>query len=405
MSTACQQKSLEEMAAGLVSKLYNLSLLCLDSPKRTAEVCAKFRFHSVQYYFQERTLEMLRTNVEADAMYHISDALLIHFLLFTVRGQAYLMGPFCPVVLADREMRLLFENIGLPQELRQEYPAYRSSFPVIPEHEAYRIARTFIQEVAADEPQKAVRPIRYEMKYTDLPPENWSPTENRAAYVMDRYATEKEFIDQICSGKAREALQSLHRLRTDTFYLSRMCLGSTMENYRLGAATIRTEVRTIAVRENLPVLLIDRISGENLRESIRAKTPDEILASEEKMIRAYCRAIRNARSETYSALIQSVLYVLDNDYASEIHLSDIAEELNVSKSFMITAFRKEVGTTPNAYLTKVRMKAAARLLSSGGLSVAGVSSAVGIADANYFVKLFKNEYGQTPSAYRKQRSV
>jgi methylphosphotriester-DNA--protein-cysteine methyltransferase len=51
--------------------------------------------------------------------------------------------------------------------------------------------------------------------------------------------------------------------------------------------------------------------------------------------------------------------------------------------------RKEVGTTPNADLTKIRMQNGAHLLINGSMPVSDVSNAVGIIDSNYFVKPFK----------------
>ena len=83
----------------------------------------------------------------------------------------------------------------------------------------------------------------------------------------------------------------------------------------------------------------------------------------------------------------------------------MADELSVSVDYLIKTFKKEMDTTPNAYLRDYRLKQAARLLSSTDRSVQEIASAVGIPDANYLIKLFKARYGETPTAYRKKYRV
>lgn len=61
--------------------------------------------------------------------------------------------------------------------------------------------------------------------------------------------------------------------------------------------------------------------------------------------------------------------------------------------------------TPLNYLRKVRMENASSLLLSTEYSIQEISVMVGIMDANYFVKLFKKEYGETPSEFRKYHKL
>jgi YesN/AraC family two-component response regulator len=51
------------------------------------------------------------------------------------------------------------------------------------------------------------------------------------------------------------------------------------------------------------------------------------------------------------------------------------------------------------------MKQAAWRLANTRLSIHQVSEQVGILDSNYFVKLFKKAYGETPSRYREKMGL
>ena len=61
--------------------------------------------------------------------------------------------------------------------------------------------------------------------------------------------------------------------------------------------------------------------------------------------------------------------------------------------------------TPTTYLNQLRVKQAETLLLNGSATIGEISFAVGIEDANYFVKLFKKYNGQTPSEYRRSHTV
>ena len=89
----------------------------------------------------------------------------------------------------------------------------------------------------------------------------------------------------------------------------------------------------------------------------------------------------------------------------DVSIREIAEELNITESYMISQFKKETGMTPAIYLRQVRLKQAAHLLISTNDEIQKISGSVGIPDANYFVKLFKAEFEMTPGAYRKRYKI
>lgn len=59
------------------------------------------------------------------------------------------------------------------------------------------------------------------------------------------------------------------------------------------------------------------------------------------------------------------------------------------------------GYSPYEYLRVMRMKKAAEMLLTEDLTIAEVAYSVGINDPFYFSKCFKNQFGVSPSAYRK----
>ena len=93
----------------------------------------------------------------------------------------------------------------------------------------------------------------------------------------------------------------------------------------------------------------------------------------------------------------------------ETHLDDgsldvpqICEGLGVSRSVLFGRCRTLLGTTPATYLRRLRLERASELIREGGRTMTDISYAVGINDPHYFSKIFKKEFGVTPSRFKQQ---
>ena len=89
------------------------------------------------------------------------------------------------------------------------------------------------------------------------------------------------------------------------------------------------------------------------------------------------------------------------------HLSDeefsveaFASELNVSKAVLFRKFRLLLNDTPSAYIRNIRLKKAAELLITTDLTVSEIGYMTGFSLVHYFIKRFRELYGDTPKVYR-----
>lgn len=86
-------------------------------------------------------------------------------------------------------------------------------------------------------------------------------------------------------------------------------------------------------------------------------------------------------------------------YPQNISLADLSAAVETSPFHLLRTFRREVGLTPHAYLTQVRVEAAKRLLRSH-MAIAEVASHTGFTDQSHLTRHFKRLTGVTPSRYR-----
>lgn len=103
----------------------------------------------------------------------------------------------------------------------------------------------------------------------------------------------------------------------------------------------------------------------------------------------------------YRRLVQSKLFI-DNHYAENIDIDNIADEAYCSKFHFIRLFKKVYGRTPHQYLTFIRLERA-KLNLKNGLSVNDACFAVGFESTTSFANLFKRTFGQTPSDYKAEQ--
>ncbi len=92
-------------------------------------------------------------------------------------------------------------------------------------------------------------------------------------------------------------------------------------------------------------------------------------------------------------------FVLKN-YAGDLDLNVIAQNLGFSPSYLTKVFNKCENITPSKYIRTYRMGIAKKLLADPGLSIQQVASGVGYSDPFHFSKSFRQCVGISPSEYK-----
>ena len=101
-------------------------------------------------------------------------------------------------------------------------------------------------------------------------------------------------------------------------------------------------------------------------------------------------------------MISDAIAEINESYTELYGVNELAENLQINKSYLIRRFKKEVGMTPGRYLTSIRIGEAKKLLKRPQYALEVIAALCGFSCANYFCKAFKKETGETPTAYRKR---
>lgn len=106
-------------------------------------------------------------------------------------------------------------------------------------------------------------------------------------------------------------------------------------------------------------------------------------------------------SQDSTDIMDDVIYYIRHNYAESLRLESIAPLFGYNSSYLGKIFTRKVGENFNAYLDRVRIENAQRLLLENHYKTYEVSEKVGYKNADYFYKKFRKYTGMTPSEYKK----
>jgi YesN/AraC family two-component response regulator len=102
-------------------------------------------------------------------------------------------------------------------------------------------------------------------------------------------------------------------------------------------------------------------------------------------------------------LVRKAMAAIHEQYAEPISLKQIARAVGVSKEYMARCFHQETGMTVVTYLNRYRIGQAKARLEAGETNLTAIALEVGFSSGPYFSRVFRQEVGMPPSAYRQAR--
>ncbi|MET4476708.1 AraC family transcriptional regulator [Bradyrhizobium sp. F1.13.3] len=90
--------------------------------------------------------------------------------------------------------------------------------------------------------------------------------------------------------------------------------------------------------------------------------------------------------------------------ASSLTIADVAAECRLTPSHFARSFRRSTGLAPHAFLSRLRIEEAKRLMTTTKLPLADVALICGFGDQSYFTRVFSRTAGMSPGAWRRNRS-
>ena len=106
------------------------------------------------------------------------------------------------------------------------------------------------------------------------------------------------------------------------------------------------------------------------------------------------------KSNKTNVIIEAQKYINRNYNNEYLSISEIANSLGVSQTYLSRMFKREMGSTFSQYLTNVRIKNAIILMRDPSLRLNEIAELIGYGTQNYFNNIFKRSVGISPEDYK-----
>ncbi len=106
--------------------------------------------------------------------------------------------------------------------------------------------------------------------------------------------------------------------------------------------------------------------------------------------------------EPQNNTIKQILHAMSTPKNMTMKFYEIARLVGYCPEHIIRLFAKKNLPTPNTKFMQIKLDYSCTLLASTDYNIADIAEAIGISDVSYFNKLFKKEYGISPTVYRKK---
>ncbi len=101
--------------------------------------------------------------------------------------------------------------------------------------------------------------------------------------------------------------------------------------------------------------------------------------------------------------IQEAINFINSNYMNSITINEVANHVNLSRSYLYKMFIKNLKVSPQKYLINLRMYKATLLLKNTKLPIGEVANKVGYSDSLLFSKTFSKYFSMSPLNYRNNK--
>ena len=109
-----------------------------------------------------------------------------------------------------------------------------------------------------------------------------------------------------------------------------------------------------------------------------------------------------AASKENNFVAEKIRRYIEEHYAENLSLRDLAELVNANEYYLSHTFKKVTHYSPQQYILRRRIGKAQCLLIYTSMTLTEIAARVGYDDSNYFSRIFKKIIGMSPRLYRQK---
>lgn len=149
----------------------------------------------------------------------------------------------------------------------------------------------------------------------------------------------------------------------------------------------------------LPLLI------DSIRAAEEMTDPAEIGKLQSSLALRFAKDVSENKKIHRSRLVRTTAQIIQRDIFKPVRVTDIAEEVGVSRGYLSEHFREQTGITLKDYIIKMKIREAKALITGSSKTLVSISTALGFSSQSHFTRAFKKETGMTPKEYSENMPV
>jgi AraC-like DNA-binding protein len=317
-----------------------------------------------------------------------------------------LVGPYLPTHPSKQQALELGERIGAPLTAQQQLEELLWALPVLEGSNALLTLLDTFYEHALHVPSVSIVDVNDEQAapaspiHQPLHNDRFDDVLLQMKAMEQRYVFENELIEAVKLGHTHKQMHFFSAITNTNYYEKRVA--DPVRNTQNYCIIMNTLCRKAAEQGGVHPLYIDRVSSEYAQKIEQLSRTEQSVELMREIFVGYCSLVQQHTLKNYSRTVQTAVLLIDSDLSANLTLHSLAANLDVSAGYLSTVFKQETGQTLTAYIRSRRIQHARHLLRTTTLQIGTIALHCGIPDLHYFSKLFKKETGMTPGQYREQ---
>ena len=111
------------------------------------------------------------------------------------------------------------------------------------------------------------------------------------------------------------------------------------------------------------------------------------------------RLSTDMQANVENTIVSQALAYIHNHIHLKLTVSDIANSIPISSSYLSTLFKKNTGSTLMEYVNQYRLEKSKEYLRTSPYTITQIADLLGYSSVHYFSKQFKDYYGVSPTVY------
>ncbi|WP_128103161.1 response regulator [Paenibacillus sp. DCT19] len=111
--------------------------------------------------------------------------------------------------------------------------------------------------------------------------------------------------------------------------------------------------------------------------------------------------IRINKQMSIQTIVDKVRRYIEDHLSHGLSLDELGKVAHLHPVYFSKLFKQETGENVSNYISRKRLEKASQLLQDSELRIADIAQMIGYRKIQYFIQLFKQEYGVTPYQYRR----